>query len=209
VESVTSGGTVSHLEITGKFPLTEPLRETGYFVPAVLAPALRQEVLGLAGAALAALGVTTGMTHTEVKLTPAGPRVIEVNGRLGGYVADIVRRARGLDLVRVALAESLGLPPGPARPGYARHAFQYFLLPPAGAVRLRRMAGVPELRRVPGIQLVEMFATPGDAVDWRDGTLSYLGIVHGSAHSHAGILHLAGLVEELFAAEYETGTMVI
>jgi hypothetical protein len=209
VESVTSGGTVSHLEVTGKFPLTEPFRETGYFVPAVLAPALRREVLGLAGAALTALGVTTGMTHTEVKLTPAGPRVIEVNGRLGGYVADIVRRARGLDLVRVALAESLGMPPGPDRPGYARHAFQYFLLPPAGAVRVRRMEGITRLRRVPGIHLVELFAKPGDALDWRDGTLSYLGIVHGSGHSHSDILRLAGLVEELFVAEYETASHAI
>lgn len=32
----------------------------------------------------AALGVTDGMTHTELKLTPAGPKAIEVNGRLGG-----------------------------------------------------------------------------------------------------------------------------
>lgn len=211
VESVTCGGVTSHLEVTGKFPLTPPFRETGYFVPATLGPALRQEVLRLTGAALAALGVTGGMTHAEVKLTPAGPRIIEVNGRLGGYVADIVRRARGFDLVRLALAAALGqppaqvlaLPPGAALPGYQRHAFQFFILPPMGAARLLDLAGVAALRQQPGIHLVETFARPGDAIDWREGTLSYLGIVHGSGHSHADIRRLAGLVRQTLHVSYE------
>src|SRR5439155_2829859 len=31
-----------------------------------------------------ALGVGTGVTHTEVKLTDRGPAIVEVNARLGG-----------------------------------------------------------------------------------------------------------------------------
>jgi len=212
VESVTCGGVTSHLEVTGKFPLTPPFRETGYFVPATLGQPLRQAVLGLTGAAVAALGVANGVTHTEVKLTPEGPKIIEVNGRLGGYVADIVRRARGFDLVRLALAAALGRPPAAALglapaaplPGYRRHAFQYFILPPMGAVRLLGLAGAADLARQPGIQLVETFKQAGDALDWRAGTLSYLGIVHGSCDSHAGILRLAALVRQTLRIEYET-----
>jgi biotin carboxylase len=108
VESVTSHGVVRHVEITGKFPLADPLRETGYVVPCTLAGDVRRQVLELTTAGLRALGVRHGTTHVEVKLTPAGPRIIEVNGRLGGYVADIVRRARGFDLVRATLAAALG-----------------------------------------------------------------------------------------------------
>jgi ATP-grasp domain-containing protein len=213
VESVSCRGVTSHLEVTGKFPLTPPFRETGYFVPATVDSALRQAVLGLTGAAVAALGVMDGVTHTEVKLTPDGPRIIEVNGRLGGYVADIVRRARGFDLVRMALAaalgrtpaDTLGLAPAAALPGYRRHAFQYFILPPMGAVRLRALAGVADLARQPGIQLIETFKRAGDELDWRAGTLSYLGIVHGSCDSHAEILRLAGLVRQTLLVEYESG----
>ena len=87
-----------------------PAEKTGQFVPATLSPALAAEVTALTGSALDALGVRDGVTHTEVKLTRAGPRIIEVNGRLGGYVGDIVRRASGYDLLRAAIQVAVRRP---------------------------------------------------------------------------------------------------
>jgi biotin carboxylase len=206
VESVTSRGITQHIEITGKFPLTEPFRETGYFVPATLGLPLRQAVLALTGSAIAALGVRDGATHIEVKLTPAGPKIIEVNGRLGGYVADIIRTARGFDLVRATLAAALGRAPAVPAASYRRHAFQYFILPPVHAVRLRRLDGAPQLRRADGIQLVEIFKEAGETLDWHQGTLSYAGIVHGAGHSHQDILRLVDLVKRTLRIEYDSAS---
>ena len=121
VESVTSHGHTRHIEITGKFPLAPPLRETGYVVPATLDAATRRSVLDRTTSALAALDVRHGASHVELKLTPAGPHIIEVNGRVGGYVADLVRRSRGYDLVRAALQAALGRPCDEPPDGY-RHA---------------------------------------------------------------------------------------
>ncbi|WP_433797575.1 ATP-grasp domain-containing protein [Actinoplanes sp. CA-252034] len=199
---MTSHGEVRHVEVTGKFPLAPPLRETGYVVPSTLGDDCRDEVLALTGAALAALGVRHGITHTEVKLTPDGPRIIEVNGRLGGYVGDLVRRARGFDLVRAALTIALGRPCPPPAAGHRRHAFQYFLTPPMEAVELRRLDGVDDLGRVDGIRLVEVFAQPGAALDWRRGTLAYVGIVHGSARSHHEVRTLVGIIDQTLHQEY-------
>jgi biotin carboxylase len=204
VESVTSHGAVRHVEVTGKFPLAAPLRETGYFVPSTLDAATRRRVLDLTEAGIHALGMRHGVTHAEVKLTPAGPRIIEVNGRLGGYVADIVRRARGFDLVRAALTTALGRATDIPAAAYRRHAFQYFLTPPMNAVALRRLDGADELGRQAGIHLVEIFAQPGQHLDWRDGTLAYVGIVHGSARDHQGILRLVDRVRHTLKIEYET-----
>lgn len=45
-----------------------------------------------------ALGFADGVTHTEFKLTPTGPAVIEVNGRLGGdLIPYLGLRAGGID----------------------------------------------------------------------------------------------------------------
>jgi biotin carboxylase len=203
VESITSNGEIRHIEVTGKFPLAAPLRETGYVVPGTLSEAWRARVLALTTAALTALGVRHGVTHTEVKLTPDGPRIIEINGRLGGYVADLVRRARGFDLVRAALTVALGRPYEPPRAVYRRHAFQYFLTPPMDAVALRRLDGVDRLGEVPGIQSVEVLAQPGTALDWRHGTLAYVGIVHGSAPDHRGVRRLVDLAGRMLHIEYE------
>jgi biotin carboxylase len=203
VESITAHGDIRHIEVTGKFHLAPPLRETGYVVPATLDQTWRAQVLALTTAALTALGVRHGVTHTEVKLTPDGPRIIEVNGRLGGYVADLVRRARGFDLVRAALSVALGRPYEPPKALYRRHAFQYFLTPPMEAVTLRRLGGIDELGRVPGIQAVEVLAKPGTVLDWRRGTLAYIGIVHGSAPDHRGVRRLVDLVGRTLHIEYD------
>jgi predicted ATP-grasp superfamily ATP-dependent carboligase len=203
VESVTSHGVVRHVEVTGKFPLADPLRETGYVVPCTLADDVREQVLALTEASILALKVRHGTTHVEVKLTPYGPRIIEVNGRLGGYVADLVSRARGVDLVRATLAAALGRAADVPPAAYRRYAFQYFITPPMPAAVLRRLDGVAELSAHRGIQLVETFKRAGERLDWRDGTLTYLGIVHGSAHDHEGVLGLVDLVDRTLEIEYE------
>jgi biotin carboxylase len=59
-----------------------------------------------------ALGFTDGMTHTEMKLTPTGPKIIEVNARLGGdLIPYLGLRASGMDPGLAAAAVSCGQPP--------------------------------------------------------------------------------------------------
>jgi hypothetical protein len=56
-----------------------------------------------------ALRFTDGMTHSEFKLTPAGPKVIEVNARLGGdLIPYLGMRASGIDPGLAAAAVSCG-----------------------------------------------------------------------------------------------------
>ncbi|GAA0926354.1 ATP-grasp domain-containing protein [Virgisporangium aurantiacum] len=203
VESVTSYGHTRHIEITGKFPLASPLRETGYVVPALLDEDTRRRALDLTSAALMALGVGHGASHVELKLTPTGPRIIEVNARVGGYVADLIRRARGYDLIRAALQAALGRPCTEPPAGYRRHAFQYFVTPPMAAERLRRIDGIDELLQHRGVHLVEAVKEPGTRVDWRDGTLAYVAIVHGSGADHGEVLDLVETIRRTIRVEYD------
>jgi biotin carboxylase len=96
------------MAITGKFPLAPPFRETGNFWPPAIDHGEAERIGSLATRALAALGVRSGITHTEIKLTPDGPRIIEVNGRLGGGIAELAQWAGGCDLITVAGRLALG-----------------------------------------------------------------------------------------------------
>ncbi len=59
-----------------------------------------------------ALGFTDGITHTEVKLTQAGPKLIEVNARLGGdMIPYLGLRATGIDPGLAAAAVACGQHP--------------------------------------------------------------------------------------------------
>src|ERR1700728_3293950 len=93
VESVVAAGRISHLAVTGRLPQDPPFRETGLIIPSDFAPSLQEEILDLATAAIEAIGIRIGCLHTEIKVTDKGPRVIEVNGRIGGFVPQTLKLA--------------------------------------------------------------------------------------------------------------------
>jgi biotin carboxylase len=70
-----------------------------------------QRVLALVRGAHRALGIRNSMTHTEIRLLRDGPRVIEVNGRLGGDLIPLVAEyAGGPDLALVSAHVATGAP---------------------------------------------------------------------------------------------------
>lgn len=92
------------------------------------------EVLAALEQTHAALAAEAGVTHTELRLTPKGPQVVEVNGRLGGDLIPYVGRlASGIDPGQVATRLALGRRPRP-RPSRHRAGAIRFLYPPQDCV---------------------------------------------------------------------------
>ncbi|MGW2281014.1 ATP-grasp domain-containing protein [Streptomyces sp. NPDC001770] len=211
VESLVVDGAAHTLGVTGKFPLMPPFREHGAFVPSHLAPAEHGRVARLANDAALALGIRQGLVHTEIKLTPEGPRVIEVNGRLGGFVADMYQRALGLDLHELGLRTACGLPVELPELSPDSVAFQYFGLSPlpTGGV-LHRVEGVETMLKEPGVVgHLQRLAVGGQLPP--AATSFFMDILLGSAPDHAAMLEtvdraLAHL--RLTYVESEGGTSV-
>lgn len=203
VESVTSDGAVRHVCVTGKLPLAEPFRETGMFQPAALPGPLASEVLALAESAIRALGITQGVTHVEIKLTPDGPRLIEVNGRMGGYVGALLRRSARFDLLRAALRSALSLPVEIPELVFAAVEFVYFVTPPAEAGQtLAGIGGLAEVAAMPDVWQVKVDAEAGRALHWRQGTEGHLGTVHGTAADHDRLRATVDAIQSTIALDY-------
>ncbi|MFF5667104.1 acetyl-CoA carboxylase biotin carboxylase subunit family protein [Streptomyces griseofuscus] len=199
VESLVVDGEPRTAAISGKPPMVPPFRETGHVLPAPVPAETAAEVERLAQAAVRALGIRHGITHTEIKFTPKGPRIIEVNGRLGGFIAEIVQRRTGYDMVAAALRLALGLPvtdPDPARLHGDRVTFQYLLVPPAGPLRPGPPALLDDLGDLPGVDLVDVSPPADWHTDWRRGTLGAIGTVYGSAADHTELRALIGQLAE-------------
>ncbi|MFB9852751.1 ATP-grasp domain-containing protein [Micromonospora andamanensis] len=156
VETVTVNDRTTVLGVTDKSLAGEPwFVETGHMFPAALDAATVTAVSDMAVAALAAVGFDRGVAHTELRLTAAGPRVVEVNPRpAGNQITELVRRATGVDLPMVYAQLALGEQPDIAVTDTGvRSAAISFLLPPrAGTVA--RIDGTATL------------ATAEDVVDW-------------------------------------------
>jgi biotin carboxylase len=203
VESLAIHGNIHHVCVMGKFPLAQPFRETGQFAPAMLSPTLTDRVISLADAGLRAVGVRNGVTHTEIKLTATGPQIIEINGRIGGYVSDVLRRASGFDLLRAAIQVAVGQLTRPPRVRFHRIAFRRDLAIPHGRFRLVELQGVDELRQIPGIEHVELRAEPGQVLDSRMGTQECLGEIHGSASDHTELQRITKAASRSLQPIYE------
>ncbi|HEY3868749.1 MAG TPA: ATP-grasp domain-containing protein [Actinocrinis sp.] len=86
--------------------------EVGHVVDAADPLICDPELLRVLTQAHRALGVQYGVTHTEVKLSPRGPVVIEVNARLGGdLIPYLGKLATGLDPGAIAADLALGVRP--------------------------------------------------------------------------------------------------
>lgn len=97
--------------------------ETAACLPSCL-PADRQaQLVRAALQCCRACGLTDGVFNVELKLAPAGPRLLEINPRMGGfYLRDWIRDVYGPDLLLAAVLVALGSPPVlPARPAPRRH----------------------------------------------------------------------------------------
>ena len=204
VESLVSHGRISHFAVTGRFPLAEPFRETGFFIPADISPAQLKSVLESATGALRALGVRTGDFHTEIKLTPDGPRVLEVNGRLGGGVPEMLFEASGESLMRLSMRVALGeeiAVDGPIRVFKGGLA----LLVPGTAVgascRQHRRPGPGCGHR--GVSSVFLNREPGTPIDLWDGTRHYIYSVYGVSEDYEGLLEIDRFLHEEVAIVYE------
>lgn len=181
VESVVADGAISHLALTGRFPPAGNFRETGFFIPAALDAESRSAVLDLATRAINALGVRTGCLHTEVKFTPDGPRIIEVNGRLGGGVPEMLERAAGVSLLDLTLRVALGQPvsiDGPVATD--RIGYRFFLQPPTVSATVAAIEGINDFSDRAEVDTVSLHQGPGAALDWRDGSGNHIVAVVGS-----------------------------
>lgn len=197
VECIASRGRVQPVAVTGRFPPAEPFRETGFFIPAALAPDEHAAVIDLAVRAAEALGVHIGCLHTEIKFTPDGPRVIEVNGRLGGGIPEMLADAAGVNLYDVAFRLALGedvvfseLCPCDAI------GWLLYVHAPDWMSRVVAVNGLEELAHHAMVRDVQLNRRPGEHVDWREGNHGHVFSVRGVARDHEHLRALERQVHE-------------
>ncbi|MFD4814653.1 hypothetical protein ACFWNS_39505, partial [Streptomyces sp. NPDC058418] len=129
-----------------------------------------------------------GYAHTELKLTPGGPRLIELNGRLSGHVNMMAREACGLDLVRVAGLMALGEQPYlPTFDFGGKVHFQYNNLAPLAPSTLLAVQGAEAVRELPGVTAYRNFVRPGDPLPGGTTTLT-LDTISGVCEGHEAVM---------------------
>lgn len=163
VETLSAGGSTLAFGVTAKHLGQLPyFVEVGHTFPAPLAGEEADRCVRTAILALTAIRFDTGVAHTEFKLTPDGPRLLEVNARpAGDHITDLVRLATGVDPLRAWMAVALGAPPPMLAPPSGAAAIRY-LTPWPG--RVLNVGGQALARGVPGVTELCIGVRPGDII---------------------------------------------
>ena len=204
VESIVSECVSDHVAICGRFKLADPFRETGNFIPAAVGDDTVQQLTEVTDDAIQALGVVSAVLHTEIKLTPDGPKLIEVNGRVGGRPPFVLRMISDVNLVRAACEIALGTRvPRHGLTVCDQVAYWRMLQPPVTAVRVRQVSGLGELADARFVDSVRLSRAPGDAVDWRAGTDGKVLTVCGRAADLDELAYAVDEIERTVSIDYE------
>jgi S-sulfo-L-cysteine synthase (3-phospho-L-serine-dependent) len=162
----------SVIGITRKHVSAEPFFvELGHDFPAGLPADVDKGIAIVAQDALRALDLTWGPSHIELRLTPNGPLIIEVNPRLaGGFIPEIVRLALGIDVVRETVRLAAGEKPE-LRSRQRMNASIRFVTPGRNGT-IDEISGIAAALRTAGVVDVQMYRKRGDRIqienDFRD-----------------------------------------
>jgi biotin carboxylase len=113
VDLVMHEGKCVFSSVSQNWPTAEPsFQETGLHCPPDHNRREVDRLVELSIDTAQRFGLHRGVLHIEGKCTSRGPRVIEVNARMGGgRIAEIVRAVWGVDLVEATARAALGLRP--------------------------------------------------------------------------------------------------
>lgn len=163
VEVLADGDRYEVLGVTDKSVIGQ-----GYFVelahsfPSSLPDKLVAAIGDLAVESLRACGFDLGMAHVEIKVTEAGPKLIEINPRpAGGKITYLADRALGIKSLELVARQYLGQPlPARVVPEHpvAGAAIRYLIARPG---RVVSVSGQERAAALPGVEEVVVKPKPG------------------------------------------------
>jgi len=112
VDLVLEDGACVFSSVSQQFPTHEPsFQETGLHCPPEHDAKAVRRLVELSVQTVQTFGFQRGVLHVEGKCTSKGPRIVEVNARMGGgRIHQIVEAVWGVDLIEAHLRAALGLP---------------------------------------------------------------------------------------------------
>lgn len=158
----------------------ERFRLRGLSFPSVLPNNVRMEAIEVARRAVHACGLNDTVVHVELRCSPSGVRVIEVNPRAAGaFLPEVVELCSGCRYTETALAIAIrkNAPPE-TEPRYPAAAVRFFPVPAhlMGAKRFKVLAVTSDWGFLPQDQIyrIELRAVPGDLCHGEMSSLGYI-----------------------------------
>lgn len=164
VETLSINGVCNVIQITDKLTTGAPyFVEMGHSQPSQKEQDIQEKIKQVAIAANKAIGIKNGPSHTEIKITKDGPKIVELGARLGGdnITTHLVPLSTGVNMVeaciKIALGETCDIIPK-FNKGSAIRYFKESL----GTIK--EINGIDEAKKMEGVKQISIVHNIGEKV---------------------------------------------
>lgn len=181
VETLSVDGECHVIQITDKLTTGAPnFVEMGHSQPSMLSEEIRNRIGEVAIAANHAVGIKNGPSHTEIKVTADGPKIVEIGARLGGdnITTHLVPLSTGVDMVEACINIALGENPDISIKENRASAIRY-IKNDTGLVK--SIEGMDEANHIEGIKQISIVHGVGSQVGEIHSSVDRVGFVIAQA----------------------------
>ena len=175
VEAMTVNGETTIITITDKLTTPPPyFVELGHAEPSQHPIELQEKIKKVAKQAVAAIRLQNGPSHTEIKLTKDGPKIVELAARLGGdfITSKLVPLSTGVDMVGNSVVLAMGGETDIVKKWDKGSAIRFI---PGENGMITDIFVPTEVYNLPGVEEIVLYKKIGDVVDGTKSSNDRLG----------------------------------
>ena len=183
VETLSIDGNCHVIQITDKITTGAPyFVEMGHSQPSMLSEKIKEEIAEVAKAANKALGIMDGPSHTEIKVTKDGPKIVELGARLGGdnITTHLVPLSTGVNMVECCIRIALGEVPDITAKYNKAAAIRYFK---TNCGTVKNIIGIHDAELVPCVKQISIVHGIGEELKEIKSSTDRAGFVISQANS--------------------------
>ena len=175
--------------------------EIGHTLPSALPEKQQSRAVAVFKQAIFALGIDIGAAKGDIKITPEGPKIVEIAARLsGGWMsAYTYPLSTGVNLYKAAIQIALGETPTDLKPKTSLVSAERSLLPPPG--KILSIQGVEEARKIKGVKEIILMKEAGDMAEEPRSNMGKVGYVITVGKTREEAIRINDLARETLKIE--------
>ncbi|MDB1750812.1 ATP-grasp domain-containing protein [Enterococcus avium] len=181
VETLSVNNKCHVIQITDKITTGPPyFVEMGHSQPSQLPKDTLDTIKFLAQQANKSVGIDSGPSHTEIKVTKDGPKIVELGARLGGdnITTHLVPLSTGVDMVEKCIQIALGETPIIQKQRDMASIIRYFNTDEG---QIKKISGIDNAKSIPGVKQVSVTIQEGTHISAMRSSVDRIGYIIAQA----------------------------
>lgn len=203
VETISINGECYVLQITDKLTTGAPyFVEMGHSQPSDLPEDVKEKIILTAKKAVKAIGIENGPSHTEIKVTKDGPKIVELGARLGGdcITTHLVPLSTGIDMVECCINIALGQKPDLNKKVSKASAIRYL---DSKIGQIKSISGVEKAKAINGICQISIVHQEGEYAREIKSSNDRIGFVIATADDAMSAVKICDNAKSMIKVEVE------